>query len=131
MYRLIAKYSTIIFTALAIVAVLLEWIRAKNGCETVVISDLPACLFFSMYLMIFVIVAFFSILIIKNGYIFGKWFQFTIAYLTLYSIIYLIAPSQGDFLSLFYKEGVAFISLILYAIISIVYILILKRKEKK
>lgn len=74
----------------------------------------------------------FSILLIKsNDHKFKSWRKFTVFYLIVYLVIYLLSPTQGDGLLWFQRETISLFGFILYTLFSL-FLIIYKslRKDK-
>ncbi|MBI2439450.1 MAG: hypothetical protein HYV45_02530 [Candidatus Moranbacteria bacterium] len=88
------------------------------------------CEVIAQYLFIFVPIGiFFVILISWNNEVYEKWKRFTIIFLVLYLVFFIFTPTDAPDFILFYKETVAIGGVIVYAVMSLIYIAYLKFKR--
>ncbi len=102
-------------------------------CIPIGIQELTnVCEAIAQYLFIFVPTGiFFVSLVIWNNEVYEKWKRFTLIFLALYLVFFIFTPTDAPDFILFYKETVAIGGVILYAVMSLIYIVYLKLKLKK
>lgn len=74
--------------------------------------------------LIFIPIFLFSFILFKlNSSVFEKWKKFTLIYLFIYIVIYLLSPTQGDGFIWFQRETVSLFGSVIYLVLSLLLIL--------